>query len=378
MDRKAEIALMEELKGLKDNGLFFLDDEVRHSPVERYCSTTRFTQEIGTIFRNTPTIAAHASELPEPGSFLAMQLALLPVLLTRDRNGAVHAFLNVCRHRGARLVSDLQGCKYTFSCPYHAWTWSNDGQLRGIPHESPGFPDMDRDSYSLRRLPVVERFGLIWVIANAEAEPDFDAHIGKLAPEFAWLEMGQLSVAETDTMERAANWKLLVEGGLESYHFKVAHKDTIGPHFLDNLSSYKMLGPHIRSVLPRTTLESIAEQPREDWMIREHANVLYTVFPADQFLLMQDHVAWLAIRPLAVDRTEIRITTLVPRVEITEERRVHWSRNHRITAATLAEDFQINEDVQAGMNSGANRELTFGRYEGALDRFNAQVEARLD
>ena len=89
MDREREIALLEELHGLKDNGLFFLDEEVRKSPVERYASPERFARENDAIFRAVPRIAAHASELPEPGSFLTLQLSGLPVLLTRDKGGEV-------------------------------------------------------------------------------------------------------------------------------------------------------------------------------------------------------------------------------------------------------------------------------------------------
>ena len=375
MKRELEIALLEELQGLKDNKQFFLDDSVRESPVARYADPDRFDSEIRAIFRKIPLIAAHSSELPDPGSFLTRELAGLPVLLTRDRGGDIHAFLNVCRHRGARLVNDGNGCRHTFSCPYHAWTWSSRGELRSIPHQEPGFPGLDRAAYGLRRLPAAERQGLVWVAASLDANPDFDGLTGPLEDGFEWCGMAGLGIVRSDRLKRSANWKLLIEGGLECYHFKIAHRDTIGPHFVDNLSSYQMLGPHIRSVLPRASLPSLAGTPREDWSIRDHANVLYTVFPADQFLVMSDHVAWISYWPLAPDLTEMRLVTLAPLEEITPDNDAHWARNHAITMATLAEDFDINEAVQAGLCSGANDHLTFGRYEGALERFNAEVES---
>lgn len=377
MNRDLEIALLEELQGLKSAKRFFLDEEVRRSPVERYASETRFEAEMASVFRAAPMVAAHASEMPEPGSFLTRTLAGRPVLLTRDKQGEAHAFLNVCRHRGARLVGQEQGCKHAFSCPYHAWTWDSSGRLRGAPHQAEGFPDLDREAYGLRRLPAVERLGLIWVVADPDADPDFDAHIDPLAEDFAWMGMEEMAIAASEPGEGAANWKLLVEGGIEAYHFKVTHRETIGPHFVDNLSSYEMLGPHMRSVLPRETLPALAETPREDWSIRDHANVLYTLFATDQFLLMQDHVAWVSLQPLSAGRTQTRITTLAPKAELTPEKEAHWARNHAITLMTLAEDFEVNISVQAGLESGANDALTFGRFEGALHRFNAQIEARL-
>ncbi len=374
MDRATEVALLEELQGLKDNGLFFLDDDVKPSPIARYTSADRFSAEMDKIFRTIPVVAAHASELPDPGSFLTRTVSGRPVLMTRDRDGTVHAFLNVCRHRGARLVDDAQGCKHMFSCPYHAWTWTNKGNLRGIPHEKQGFPGIDKTQHGLVRLPATERAGLIWVVADSKAEPDFSAHIDPIAEAMEWCDMADLAVVHTDTITRNANWKLLVEGGIEAYHFKVAHKNTIGPHFLDNLSSYAMLGPHMRSILPRNTLTSLSETPQDAWAIRDHANVLYTLFPLTQFLLMQDHIAWINLSPLAADRTELRLTTLAPKSEVTPEKAEHWARNHKITSITLDEDFEINEAVQAGLTSGANTHHMFGAYEGALNSFNATVE----
>ena len=185
MERAKQIALLEELQGLKDNGLFFLDDEVAKSPITRYASQDRFDAEMRDIFRGVPIIACHASELPEPGSFMTRELSGLPVLLTRDRDNTVHAFINVCRHRGARLVREGSGCKNAFSCPYHAWTWGNNGTLRGVPHQKEGFPGLDRDAHALKRLPATERYGLVWVIANTDAQPDFDAFLAPLASEFA-------------------------------------------------------------------------------------------------------------------------------------------------------------------------------------------------
>lgn len=377
MERAKQIALLEELQGLKDNGLFFLDDEVAKSPITRYASQDRFDAEMRHIFRGVPIIACHASELPEPGSFMTRELSGLPVLLTRDRDNTVHAFLNVCRHRGARLVREGSGCKNAFSCPYHAWTWGNNGTLRGVPHQKEGFPGLDRDAHALKRLPATERYGLVWVVANTDAQPDFDAFLTPLAGEFAWADMETLAIAATDTIERKANWKLLAEGGIEAYHFKVTHRDTIGPHFLDNLSSYETLGSHMRSVLPRSSLPELNGTDPAEWDIRTEANVLYTVFPTSQFLVMQDHIGWIELIPLAPDLTRLRLTTLAPRSEITPDKEEHWKRNHAITSVTLNEDFEVNEEVQSGLLSGANESLTFGRYEGALDAFNREIERHL-
>ncbi|MCI5094693.1 MAG: aromatic ring-hydroxylating dioxygenase subunit alpha [Rhodobacteraceae bacterium] len=377
MNREMQIQSLEALYGLNQQGSAFLDETVTRSPIGRYTSQTRFEAERAAVFRGQPILAAHGSELPENGSFLTLQKSGLPILLTRDSSGRVNAFLNVCRHRGAKLVHDEKGCKGAFSCPYHAWTFANTGELRGVPHQKQGFPEIDKAANGLKRLPAVERLGFIWIVATPDIDYDFDTFLAPLEQEMAWIDMDQHVLVHVETVECRANWKLLLEAGLEAYHFRVAHKETVGPHMMDNLSSYHMFGPHIRSVLPRTSLPDLDMTAPETWDFRELANVVYTVFPTTQFLTMQDHFAWINVDPVAPDHTRIRLGTLAPAADITPEKAAHWTRNHAISKATLSEDFDICVDIQAGLDSGANDALTYGRYEGALDRFNAEIEAVL-
>ena len=379
MDRATEIELLQELVALREARTFHLDDDVATSPVARYTCPDRFSRERRKLFRALPAVVAHRSELPEPDSFLTREFAGLPLLLTRDSEGAVHAFLNVCRHRGNRLVAAASGCRRRFVCPYHAWTWDNRGALLRVRHGQAGFPGIDRGVLGLKRLGCAEAYGWIWVVADTAAAPDIDDFLGELAADFAWLDAGSLKIVHEDVGERAANWKILVEGGLEAYHFRIAHKDTVGPYFHDNLSSYRVFGRHIRSILPRTRLDATMTQPRESWSLRRETNMVYTIFPSAQLLVQEDHVVWVPVLPLAPDRALVRIATLAPAdFDPTDaEAALHWRKNHDITVRTLSEDVAIGESIQSGLSSGANDELRFGRFEGALDRFNRIVEREL-
>ena len=144
-----------------------------------------------------------------------------------------------------------------------------------------------------------------------------------------------------------------------------------------------MFGPHIRSILPRARLEAMTAQPRESWSLRRAANLVYSVFPSAQLLVQEDHIVWIQSIPLAPDRTLVRLATLVPAEfdpadpEADPGAARHWRKNHDIAVRTLSEDFAIGESIQRGMLSGANDELRFGRFEGALDRFNRIVESEL-
>lgn len=378
MDRTTEIALARELAALHAAESAYVDDEVAQSPVDRYVDPDRFALEQRRIFRRVPQPAVHASELPGSGAFVRREVAGLPVLFTRDADGTAHAFLNVCRHRGTRLVDDMQGCRQRFTCPYHAWTFDNRGDLVAVPHEALGFPELPREALGLRRLGCAERHGWIWVWACSEDAPDVDASLAGLAADFAWVDAGQLTVLHTHERACRANWKILVEGGLEAYHFRVAHRDTIGPYFHDNLSSYACFGPHLRSVLAKRTLTDLTGEPDDAWRLRDHAQLLYTVFPTNSFLVQSDHLAWIQLEPLDAATTRVRLSTVVPADRVSsDDDLAHWAKNHDITVRTLTEDFEIGERIQSGLASGANERLTFGRFEGALEKFNASVERRL-
>lgn len=375
MDRSTELELIDEILALKAEKSPFLDEAVARNPIDHYTSQERFDLERKHIFRRVPTAVAHASEVSTPGDFLRREVAGLPILITRDKTGKVNAFINACRHRGTRLVDEEAGCKHSFSCPYHAWTYANTGELLAAPHFDTGFPGEQTAELSLKRLDCQERFGFIWVTPETDQQVDLEGMFGDLAVELEALGLDDMVVAHQDTSIRKANWKILVEGGIEAYHFKVAHRTTIGPYFEDNLSTYRSFGPHIRSILARTSLANLTDDTRESWRLRDHAQVLYTLFPSTALLVQQDHVAWVKEEPITPDETRVRLATLVPKSEANKTE--HWARNHGITHMTLDEDFAIGESVQSTLASGANAAMLFGRFEGALDQFNRTVETCL-
>ena len=372
MERETEVGLIEELLGLREAKSHYLDDEIEFNSVDQYQSEAIFQRERDQMFARLPAVAAHVSELPNPGDFVKREIAGRSILVTRDAQGEVHAFLNICRHRGTQLVDDESGCKHRFTCPYHAWSYTNTGELVSVPHMDTGFPDLDKAKYSLKSLQCEERFGFIWVIATPDVSFDFDAYYAPIAAEAEGLDLANMAIAHEEKKVHNSNWKILVEGGIESYHFKVAHRKTIGPYFEDNLSSYQMLGDHMRSVLMRSSMHVLRDQPTDQWRLRDHANIIYTFFPTTQLLVQKDHVVWINSRPVSARQTELRLATLAPKSRLAEE--AYWQKNHQITSTTLNEDFVIGESIQNGFASGANDVITFGRFEGALPEFNRTIK----
>ena len=378
MDSNEQTAVVEELLELHASKSPFLDEHWERPSLERYLSQDIFERESERIFRRLPHIAAHSSEIAAPGDFLTLELAGRPLLLTRDESGTPRAFYNVCRHRGAQLVAESSGCKHRFSCPYHAWTWNNGGELIAVPHEKSGFPGLQREEFGLHKVACQEYAGWLWVSFDQDREIDVASHLGQIGPDILAMNAQEHQVFESTTLDIAANWKILVEGGIESYHFRVAHKNTIAPLFLDNLSSYQTFGDHIRSVLPRSTLPQLRDQDPQQWDLGQHANILYSLFHGSQFLVQEDHFVWIQGMALAPDKTRLRLCTMVPTTDNTPEKADYWERHHQLTMRTLDEDFSLGEGIQKGMSSGANSHLNFGRFEGALARFNASVEAAIN
>ncbi|MDJ0652571.1 MAG: SRPBCC family protein [Xanthomonadales bacterium] len=374
MNQHMQIELLQELVDLHQAKSQFLDESWETVSVDRYLDHQTFEREQQRIFKRVPLIAAHGSELPDPGSFLTRKIGGKPLLLVRGKSGGVSAFLNVCRHRGARLVGEDSGCRHRFSCPYHAWTWDSAGDLVGVPHQQSGFPNLEREQFGLHRVGCSEHAGWIWVALSDTRDPDVAAHLGLIEGEFDGLGADGCEIFDATTRDIHCNWKILVEGGLEAYHFRVAHRKTIAPLFLDNLSSYRCVGRHIRSVLPRSTLGEMAETATESWDIRKHSNVLYSLFPSSQFLVQEDHFVWIQGTPLAPDRTRLRLATMIPTTANLPERQDYWRKHHALTLRTLDEDFSLGESIQQGLSSGANSRLNFGRFEGALARFNQFVD----
>ena len=375
MDRTTELQLIDELLNLREEQQHYLDEAVSYSHVDRYTSQSRFNAEQQQIFSTLPIVVAHHTEVASSWDFVKREIANRSVLVTRDSEGVARVFHNICRHRGTRLVDESQGCKHRFTCPYHAWTYSNKGDLISVPHLQSGFPDLDKATYGLNEIRSVERFGFIWMVLSDDADVDIDTYFESIAQDASALGLDDLAIAADQSSVHQCNWKILVEGGIESYHFKVAHRKTIGPYFEDNLSTYQMLGSHMRSVLMRSNMHTLSSSDRSTWRLRDHANIIYTFFPLTQLLVQQDHVVWINSNPIGPDQTELRLVTLAPKAKLNEE--AYWAKNHAITTTTLAEDFAIGESIQSGLSSGANQVLTFGRFEGALKTFNDLVDSYL-
>lgn len=322
------------------------------------------------VFERHPIPVAHVSQLPRPGSYATATIADRPLVVVRDGVGGVAGYLNVCRHRGARLVEDRGGAAGScLTCPYHGWSYDlEDGQLRGIPDRVQSFPHVDPASRGLVAVHVELAAGFVWVRVRDHLDADALDSV-RADPE---LMADDFVVYEETTEQRAFNWKIGVEGFLENYHFAYLHRDSTDPVFLHNLAVIEAKGHHVRAVAPKRSILDLKDQPTETWELAPHATVLHVVFPSTCIFVEKDHLSMVRMLPTAPDRCEVT-TTHVVRYDRLSLRR-HWDRNIALFSSAVGEDFAVYESIQAGLAAEANDELVFGRCEVGLQMFRRMLD----
>lgn len=191
-------------------------------PAGWYSDPEILRREEQRIFAKSWHYVGHAGELPRAGQFRATRLGRVPVLLVRDASGALRAFLNVCRHRGA-LLCDGSGERATLQCPYHAWSYSLDGRLLQAPRlAAEGVTDTRELGLVELRL---ETWGpFLFMNPDRDAAP-LGETLGDVPERIAraGIDVDALRFLERSESELEANWKIVVENYLECYHCPVAH-----------------------------------------------------------------------------------------------------------------------------------------------------------
>ena len=189
------------------------------------------------IFSRTWQYVGHVDRVAAPGDFFTTHVGELPVVVTRDEDGRLHALRNVCCHRGAEVMLAPEGNRKTLQCHYHAWSYALDGRLVGAPRsgEEPGFRKQD---FALRPLRL-ETYGPFLFVNPDENAQSLDEVMGELPSivEQTGVDLDALHRRERREYRLKANWKVVVENFLECYHCQVAH-----PSFADaiDLNSYEI------------------------------------------------------------------------------------------------------------------------------------------
>ena len=335
--------------------------------------------ERANLFSRGWICAGHAEQVSERGQYVRVEVGGESVLVVGDDDGLPRAFLNTCRHRGARLVEDGAGTLRRLQCPYHAWTYGFDGSLKNAPFTE-GLEGFDPKCFALHevRLAVVE--GLVLLDLSGDA-PSAAEHVGDLAPHMAAYRLPELKRAARIVYDVDANWKAIAENYSECLHCPGVHPE------LNRLSHY-LSGETIEgrglwcggSMTLAEGVETMstdgATHARKAIAGVDERSILYfLIFPNTLVSLHPDYVMLHTLWPKAPDRTEVVCEWFFEPETIAadgfdpSDAVEFWDQVNR-------EDWHVCSLTQQGMGS---RRFTPGRYttqEGDVHAFDLMVASR--
>lgn len=254
------------------------DTAVRAGTVaaDRFTDPDILARERDALFLRTPQPVAFSGEIPDPGSYLALDVLDVPVLLSRDDRGALHAFINACAHRGARVASG-SGVARSHVCPFHGWSYRPDGRLRGRPGDE--HFETPLEDHALSPLPVSERHGIVVVgVSPAVSRAAVDAALDDIGDELAAYGFDGYRALERRTLAVDANWKLVNDLSLESYHFRTLHRDSVAEVLAPN-AVVDTFTRHSRWAFPLQTITELAALDEAQWPAQLQGSVTYTLYP---------------------------------------------------------------------------------------------------
>jgi phenylpropionate dioxygenase-like ring-hydroxylating dioxygenase large terminal subunit len=359
-----------------ERGGTFQGKSVTTVPTTHYTDPARWLSEVELIFKRVPLMLALSAELPKPGDYKAMEAMGLPLLITRDKTGAVHVLLNVCAHRGAPVAAVGHGHCARFSCAYHGWSYGSDGRLLAVTGAAT-FGDFDKSQRGLRELPSRERAGMIFAVLTPGAPLDIDGYYGELLEDFEAAGLAGWSFLGSRVIE-GANWKIAFDGYLEGYHFATLHPASIATRTHSNITHYEAFGPHLRIGFPQRSIGELREVPREQWGHRENAGFDFVriLFPNVSVFLAPElaQIAQLFPGPTPdKNRTVLLYARKTPPQDDADragiERMIDFLRD-----VTHDEDYVLGGRIQKGIESGAHDTLVFGKNERGNQFFHETVE----
>jgi len=203
------VDLVRRLQANVASGLPDMADAPMKVPAASYDDAERFGREIERIFHVVPLLVALSCDVREPGEYMAYDIAGRPILVIRGDDGKARTFLNVCRHRGARVTDEHCGTARRLTCPYHSWSYDRQGVLVGVPgRETFG----EVDAAGLVELPAEERHGAVFAVLDPDGTRDLDSWLGDMAGSLAALRLDDLYPYKVPTVLDSPNLKLAADG----------------------------------------------------------------------------------------------------------------------------------------------------------------------
>lgn len=368
--------VVEKMIHYVDNKQTDMADDTLSVPTHAYTDADVWQKEIDLIFKSQPVFVALTQEIPEAGDYKTLDFLDKPLLITRLADGSARVMLNVCPHRAMQVALEGNGKRSRFTCPYHGWSFKNDGSLLAV--SEPGkFGHVDKDCSGLTQLPVYERGGMIFTVLNGDETVDFDKFLGGMIADIEQLNMQDWYYCGKRTIH-GANWKIAYDGYLEGYHFASAHPKTVTPRTYSNIMQFENYGPHILLGFPQRSIDKLKEIDKSEYWKHENDgyDFIRTLFPNVSIFVAPEitQIAQIIPGPTPGENTT-HLYFVHSKAPVNDEEEqalenmVEWLRD-----VVDTEDYAIGLQIQKGVESGAFDHVTFGRNERGNQFFHKWVD----
>jgi phenylpropionate dioxygenase-like ring-hydroxylating dioxygenase large terminal subunit len=379
MSREKLVAMAERTIAHNKAGTVHLTESVTTIPASNYFDPERWQREVDMIFKRVPLLLAMTAEIKEVNTYKAIDVVGMPVLISRGADGIARAFVNMCSHRGAQLVDPGVGTARRFACPYHNWTYNQEGDLVGV-FKQDDFGQLDTSCLGLTQLPIAERAGLIWVTLSPDSKLDFDAFFAGYDEMLEFCDFASMNHFGTRILA-GPNWKISFDGYVDFYHLPILHKNTFGPDMSPD-ALFHRVGPHQRVTGPRGNWAKLEGRPTSEWPESVLTGGVWSVFPHGSIagFEIEGHKIYQVARVFPGTTADESVTYLdfISTAPKTDEfidaanKQIAFLEN-----VVRDEDYATGLKIQRTVKTGAKKVLHFGRNEGGAQYVHGWLDALL-
>jgi choline monooxygenase len=316
-------------------------------PSDWYVNSELYSRELTTTFSRSWQLVARADQLRDQGQYVTTDVAGEPIVVVRGSDNQVRAFFNVCRHHAAAVMTEPCGKANHLRCPYHGWTYSLEGDLKGTP-DFAGVSNFERNEHGLVPVDVAEWQQWVFVKLDQKAEP-LQSFLGAgLMGEFDQLGLENLHWFERRYYEFECNWKVFVDNYLDGgYHIPYLHKG------LDSVLDYSnyMIENGERHCLQWSPLVTEGAEAQTGAVRTGDRALYYWIYPNFMVNWYDGVMDTNLVIPRGVDKTEVIFDFYFP--DVSEESRERNLASVAVGQRIQDEDVAICKSVQRGLNSRA-------------------------
>lgn len=356
---------------------------VRGLPAWTYFNNELTDLEYERLILPSWQFVCHVNQLKNPGDFATLDMMRDSVLVMRGKDGALRAFMNVCRHRASKLLDGEGNCPGRIRCPYHGWSYAQDGQLKAVPSEHT-FPGMKKADFGLKPVEMEVILGLVFVrlVSGGPSLAEMWKDFIDMARPYRLEEMELVDTPWIGSWN--CNWKVAVDNNLENYHVPIGHpgyhrmldndlmgeinehgvavsesvlRDRPSPVWSERM--YQAMAPEVLTDLP--------EKTRRTWLF-------FSMVPNIGIDIYPDSMDVFQILPQTAETCLMRYPVYC-RPDDRRETKVLRYLNARINRQVGHEDRELSERVQTGLRSNGYEPGPLSAYEHAIKDFHDRIRA---